>query len=453
MSILGEGLQKIINKIKGKTIIEANDITNIMQDIRLSLIEADVNIKVIDKFHDLIEQRASKQEVLKGLTPKEHIIKIINETLTQLLGSTRADLILNPEPQITTMMLIGLQGSGKTTTAGKLSLWLRKKNNKKVLLIACDIYRPGAIEQLKTIGKQINIDVFSKKDIPVNNIIDEGINYAKAKGYDAVIIDTAGRLTIDQNMMQELQNIKSQCNPSEVLLVIDALTGQQSAQNAKSFHEQLGATGIILTKMDADTKGGASLSVRVMTKLPLKFISSSETIDSLEPFNPDRMASRLLGMGDVLTLIETVTQNINPDQGKKMIDRFFDNNYNYYDFQKQLKTLKKMGSFSKILSFIPGLGNKIKTLNASINNDSLKKFEVLIQSMTEKERKNPQLIASSSRRRSRIAAGSGNKLSDVSQLMNLLEQQKKLAKQMKNFDDQDLSKLQDDPLSFFNNLK
>lgn len=187
--------------------------------------------------------------------------------------------------------------------------------------------------------------------------------------------------------MQELQNIKSQCNPSEVLLVIDALTGQQSAQNAKSFHEQLGATGIILTKMDADTKGGASLSVRVMTKLPLKFISSSETIDSLEPFNPDRMASRLLGMGDVLTLIETVTQNINPDQGKKMIDRFFDNNYNYYDFQKQLKTLKKMGSFSKILSFIPGLGNKIKTLNASINNDSLKKFEVLIQSMTEKERK------------------------------------------------------------------
>ncbi|WP_349401953.1 signal recognition particle protein Ffh [Candidatus Phytoplasma solani] len=453
MSILGDGLQKIINKIQGKTIIESKDIETIMQEIRLSLIQADVNIKVVDKFHDLISQKSLKQEVLKGLKPKEHIIKIINETLTQILGSTRADLILKPKPNLTTIMLIGLQGSGKTTTAGKLALWLRKKNNRKVLLIACDVYRPGAIEQLKTIGKQIKIDVFSNENPKVVNIVDEGLQYAKKEGYDAVIIDTAGRLNIDKKMMNELQEIKTKCNPSEVLLIIDALTGQQSAHNAQSFHQQVGATGIILTKMDADTKGGASLSVRTMTQLPLKFISSSETIDFLESFNPDRMASRLLGMGDVLTLIETVTDKIDPVQGKKMMDRFFDNNYNYYDFQKQLKTLKKMGSFSKILSFIPGLGNKIKNLSADINDENLKKFEVLIQSMTNKERKNPQLISLSGKRRVRIAVGSGNKLTDINQLITLLEQQKKLAKQMKNFNDQDFTKLQDDPLSFFNNLK
>ncbi|MBP5835962.1 signal recognition particle protein [Candidatus Phytoplasma meliae] len=456
MSILGDGLQKIINKISGKKIIEPQDIEIIMKDIRLSLIEADVHLKVVDKFHDIIYQKSLKQEVLKGLKPKEQIIKIINETLTKILGATRVDLSLMPEPHLTTMMLIGLQGSGKTTTAGKLALWLRKKNHKKVLLIACDIYRPGAIEQLKTIGKQINIDVFSKEDSAnpsVSEIVEEGLRYAKNQRYDAAIIDTAGRLTIDERMMQELQQIKSQCQPSEVLLIIDALSGQQSAENAQSFHQQVGATGVILTKMDADIKGGAALSVRTMTQLPLKFTSSSETIDFLEQFNPDRMASRILGMGDILTLIETVTDKIDPDQGKKMVDRFFEDSYNYYDFQKQLKTLKKMGSFSKILNFIPGLGGKMKHFSSSLNDEGLKKFEVLIQSMTLAEKKNPQLIASSSRRRLRIASGSGNKLSDVSQLINVLEQQKKMAKQMKKFDDEDVSKLQNDPLSFFNNLQ
>ncbi|MBS2126135.1 signal recognition particle protein ['Fragaria x ananassa' phyllody phytoplasma] len=455
MSILGDGLQKIINKINGKKIIEPKDIETIMKDIRLSLIEADVHLKVIDKFHDIIYQKNLKQEVLKGLKPKEQIIKIINETLTQILGATRADLSLMPEPHVTTMMLIGLQGSGKTTTAGKLALWLRKKNNKKVLLIACDVYRPGAIEQLKTIGKQINIDVFSKKEttnVSVNKIIEEGLQYAKNQRHDVAIIDTAGRLTIDERMMQELQQIKSQCQPSEVLLIIDALSGQQSAENAQSFHQQVGATGVILTKMDADIKGGTALSVRTMTQLPLKFTSSSETIDSLEQFNPDRMASRILGMGDILTLIETVTEKIDLDQGKKMVDKFFKDSYNYYDFQKQLKTLKKMGSFSKILNFIPGLGGKMKHISSNLNDEGLKKFEVLIQSMTLEEKKNPQLITSSSRRRLRIASGSGNKLSDVNQLINILEQQKKMTKQMKKFNNKDMSKLQNDPLSFFNNL-
>ncbi|WP_041784418.1 signal recognition particle protein [Candidatus Phytoplasma australiense] len=453
MSILGDGFQKIINKIRGKKIIESRDIENIMEDIRLSLIEADVNIKVIDTFHELISKKSLKQEVLKGLKPKEHIIKIINETLTQILGSTRSDLVVQPKPHLNAMMLIGLQGSGKTTTAGKLALWLRKKNHQKVLLIACDIYRPGAVEQLKVIGRQIKIDVFSQENTPVIEIVELGLQYAQKNGYDAIVIDTAGRLTIDEKMMQELKEIKSKCDFSEVLLVIDALTGQQSAKNTQTFHQQVGATGVILTKMDADTKGGASLSVRVMTELPLKFISSSESIDLLELFNPDRMASRLLGMGDVLTLIETVTDKIDADQGKKMMDRLLDDNYNYHDFQKQLKTLKKIGSFSKILSFIPGLGNKMKQLSSGINDDNLKKFEVLIQSMTKEERKKPRLIALSGRRRMRIAKGSGNQLSDVSQLMTLLEQQKKLAKQMKNFDDADINKLQEEPLSFFNHLK
>ncbi|GAK74124.1 MAG: signal recognition particle protein [Candidatus Phytoplasma asteris] len=452
MSILGEGLQKVINKIRGKKILEQQDIQNIMQDIKVSLVEADVHLQVIDKFNEIIEKKTLKQEVLKGLNPKEHIIKIVNETLIQILGSTRADLTFKPNCNLDTLMLIGLQGSGKTTTVGKLALWLRKKNSKKVLLVACDIYRPGAVEQLKVIGKQINIDVFSKPDTAVLDIVDAGLKHALQEGYDAVIIDTAGRLDIDETMMQELQQIKAKANPSEILLVVDCLSGQQSANIAQSFHNQVGATGVILTKMDADTKGGAALSVRAMTDLPLKFVSSSETIDSLDPFNPDRMASRLLGMGDILTLIETVTDKIDPHQSKQMMEKLFDDSYNYYDFQKQLKTLKKIGSVSKLLSFIPGLGGKMKQLSASLGDDGFNKFEVLIQSMTKQEKKNPQLIALSGRRRQRIAKGSGNQLSDVNKLITLLEQQKKLAKQMQHFDDQDLDKLQNDPMAFFRDM-
>ncbi|OIJ45000.1 signal recognition particle protein [Rice orange leaf phytoplasma] len=452
MSILGEGLQKVINKIRGKKILEQQDIQNIMQDIKVSLVEADVHLQVIDKFNEIIEKKTLKQEVLKGLNPKEHIIKIVNETLIQILGSTRADLTFKSNCNLDTLMLIGLQGSGKTTTVGKLALWLRKKNSKKVLLVACDIYRPGAVEQLKVIGKQINIDVFSKSDTAVLDIVDAGLKHALQEGYDAVIIDTAGRLDIDEKMMQELQQIKAKANPSEILLVVDCLSGQQSANTAQSFHNQVGATGVILTKMDADTKGGAALSVRAMTDLPLKFVSSSETIDSLEPFNPDRMASRLLGMGDILTLIETVTDKIDPHQSKQMMEKLFDDSYNYYDFQKQLKTLKKMGSFSKLLSFIPGLGGKMKQFSASLGDDGFNKFEVLIQSMTKQEKKNPQLIDLSSRRRQRIAKGSGNQLSDVNKLITLLEKQKKLAKQMQHFDDQDLDKLQNDPMAFFRDM-
>jgi signal recognition particle subunit SRP54 len=452
MSILGEGLQKVINKIRGVKILEHKDIENIMQDIKVSLVEADVHLQVIDKFNQIIEQKTLKQEVLKGLNPKEHIIKIVHETLIQILGSTRSDLTFKTNCNLDTFMLIGLQGSGKTTTAGKLALWLRKKNSKKVLLVACDIYRPGAMEQLKVIGKQINIDVFAQINTSVLDIVDEGLKYALQKGYDAVIIDTAGRFDIDEKMMQELQQIKVKANPSEILLVVDCLSGQQFANNAQSFNNQVGVTGVILTKMDADNKGGAALSVRAMTDLPLKFVSSSETIDSLEIFNPDRMASRILGMGDILTLIETVNDKIDPHQSKKMMEKLFDDSYNYYDFQKQLKTLKKMGSFSKLLSFIPGLSNKIKQLSDGLGDDGFSKFEVLIQSMTKKEKKNPELIALNSRRRKRIAQGSGNQLSDVNKLITILEQQKKLAKQMKHFDDQDLDKLQNDPMTFFRDI-
>ncbi|WP_334330788.1 signal recognition particle protein [Candidatus Phytoplasma prunorum] len=442
MDFLSNSFQKIINKIKGIKLIKEKHIEEIMEEIRLSLLKADVNYEVVEEFSAKIKSKALGQEILKSLNPDQQVIKILNDTLVEILNSKNINLNFANNNEITTFMLIGLQGSGKTTTAGKLAVLARKKFQKKVLLIACDIYRPGAIEQLQDIGNKININVFFKKDVTVENIISEGLKYASLNQYDVVIVDTAGTLSINKVMIQELKMIKNLSNPSEILLVIDVLFGKEIVNVAKTFNEKLQVTGVILTKMDADVKGGAVLSVKATTKLPIKLMSSSEKNDDLEVFDAKRMASRLLGMGDILTVIEKLTDNIEQKQGKKMIDRLLEDDYNYYDFQKQLKMLKKIGSIGSLLKLIPGLSSKFGNLN--LQDFELNKFESIIKSMTKEEKFKTHLISSSSRRRMRIAKGSGVKQKDVLNLISLLEQQKKIAKKMGNFKQNKIN-LEQDP--------
>ncbi|CAP18260.1 Signal recognition particle [Candidatus Phytoplasma mali] len=442
MDFLSNSFQKIINKIKGIKLIKEKHIEEIMEEIRLSLLQADVNYEVVEEFNSKVKSKALGQEVLKSLNPSQQVIKILNDTLVEVLNSKNIHLNFANNNEITTFMLIGLQGSGKTTTAGKLAILAHKKFQKKVLLIACDIYRPGAIEQLQDIGNRININVFFKKDVTVENIISEGLKYASLNQYDVVIIDTAGTLSINKAMIQELKMIKNLSNPSEIFLVVDVLFGKEITNVAKTFNEKLQVTGVILTKMDADVKGGAVLSVKATTNLPIKLMSSSEKINDLEFFDAKRMASRLLGMGDILTVIEKVTDNIDKKQGKKMIDRLLDDDYNYYDFQKQLKMLKKIGSIGSLLKLIPGLSSKFGNLN--LQDFELNKFESIIKSMTKEEKFKTNLISLSSRRRMRIAKGSGVKQKDVLNLISLLEQQKKIAKQMGNFEQNKIN-LEQDP--------
>ncbi|WP_153368897.1 signal recognition particle protein [Candidatus Phytoplasma sacchari] len=455
MSFLNEGLQKIINKIKNKKYIQEKDIELIMKDISLSFIKADVNYEVVTEFNKLIQKKALGNTLLKGLNPQQQIIKIIKDTLIEILGSKEINLNLNKNKEnLNTILLIGLQGSGKTTTAGKLSLFIKNKLNKKVLIIAGDIYRLAAIDQLTQIGKKINIEVFFQKNKKISQIIENGFNYAFKNKFDTVIIDTAGRLTIDNMMIQELKNIKKQTLPSEILIVSDAILGQESVNIVKNFNEQIKATGVILTKMDADIKGGAALSIRYMTKLPIKFISSSEKYndDNFEIFYPERIASRILGMGDILTLIENVEEKINSEEEKKTLEKILKKEYNYNDLKKQLKIIKKMGSFKKILNFIPGISSQIKTMPI-LDTNILKKFESIIDSMTIKERIYPNLIEFNNRRRKRIAMGSGNKIKDVENLIIFIKKQKEISNKISNFNDKDLENLKNSENFFDNFLK
>ncbi|KXT29195.1 SRP54-type, GTPase domain protein [Candidatus Phytoplasma oryzae] len=445
MSFLNESLQKIISKIKGKKYIKADDIELIMKDINLAFIKSDINYEVVVKFNELIKQKALGEKVLKGLNQQQQIIKIIKDTLIDILGSKEKFLNLNNNNNLNIILLIGLQGSGKTTTAGKLSLFIQNKLNKKVLLIATDIYRFGAIDQLIQIGKKINIPVFFQRNEKISKIIDNGLDYAQKNKFDTVVIDTSGRLTIDEKMIQELQNIKKQTNPSEILIVSDAILGQESANVVNSFHKQILATGVILTKMDADIKGGAALSIRYITKLPIKFLSSSEKYDddNFEIFYPERIASRILGMGDILTLIENVENKINSEEEKKIIEKILKTEYNYNDFKKQLKILKKIGSFKKILNFIPGINNTQIKQMPLLENNILNKFDSIIDSMTPKERILPYLIESNNRRRKRIAIGSGNKIQDVDNLILFIKKQKQISNQMNQIKDFDNKSLED----------
>ncbi len=449
MSFLSDGFSKIINKIRGKKFISSQDIETIMKEIRLSLLEADVSYEVITEFNELIKQKTLGQEVLKGIKPQEQVIKIIKDILTIILGHKNTALSLDKKLNI--ILLMGLQGSGKTTTAGKLSFWIKKKMQKKVLLIAADIYRFGAVEQLKSIGEKIGIEVFNQKDKKVLDIVENGIKYAEQNNFDVVIVDTAGRLTIDTEMIEEIKNIKQKVNTSDVLIVADSLLGQQSVNIAKSFHEQIGATGIILTKMDSDTKGGAALSMKYITKLPIKFTSSSEkhNDDNFEIFYPERMASRILDMGDILTLIDNVEDKINTKQDKEVLDRILQEDYNYNDLIKQLKLLKKLGSMSKMLSFIPGISSKIKKM-PFLENDVILKFQAIIQSMTKEERLKPKLIENNNRRRTRIVKGSGSEPTDISHLIEFIKKQKQISKQMKNLDLNDLNNPEDLLSKFLN---
>lgn len=440
---LSQRLQMAMRRITGRGSLNENDIDEMMREVRLSLLEADVNFKVVKTFIADVKEKAIGEKILKGLNPGQQVVKIVHEELKKIMGDEASELNINPSG-LTTIMTIGLQGSGKTTAIGKLGVYIRKTYKKKVLFVAADVYRPAAIEQLKVLGKQVSIDVYEEGITDARKIVRNGLEFAQKERYDIVIIDTAGRLHIDEAMMQELIDVKEIAKPREILLTVDAMTGQDAANIAKSFHDQLNATGAILTKMDGDTRGGAALSIRTVSGIPIKFSSTGEKLDAFEVFHPDRMASRILGMGDVLTLIEKATEAIDEDEAKNMVEKMMSNSFNYNDLLKQFKMIKRMGSLSKLIGFIPGMG-KIKNAASQIDDKQFDKMSVLISSMTEEERKKPDLIANSSRRRQRIARGAGMQVADLNRLIQALETQKQLMKKMGNMDEETLEKMAKNP--------
>lgn len=448
---LSSRLQMAMRRLTGRGYLTESDIDEMMREVRLSLLEADVNFKVVKQFIANIKEQALGEKILKGLNPGQQVVKIVHDELKRVMGEDAEGIRFNMSG-ITAIMTIGLQGSGKTTAIGKLAVHIRKNDKKSVLLIAADVYRPAAIEQLKTIGKQIDVEVFDRGLSDARQIVKEGLQYAKDKKYDVVIIDTAGRLHIDEKMMQELVDVKEIAKPNEILLTVDAMTGQDAANICKSFHDQLQATGAILTKLDGDTRGGAALSIKEVSGIPIKFASSGEKMDAFEVFHPERMASRILGMGDVLTLIEKATDAIDEDEAKNMMEKLMTDTFNYNDLMKQFKMVKRMGSISKILGFIPGLGN-MKQAMSQVDDKQFDKMAALISSMTEDERKDPKLLDSSSRRRERIARGSGMSVADLNRLRQALDTQKKMMKQMMNMDERQLENLQKNPGQLVQNQK
>ncbi|MCK9235362.1 MAG: signal recognition particle protein [Acholeplasmataceae bacterium] len=448
---LSSRLQMAMRRITGRGKLNENDIDEMMREVRLSLLEADVNIRVVRNFVNRVKEQSIGEKILKGLNPGQQVVKVVHDELKRVMGE-EAEGIRFSLSGLTTIMTIGLQGSGKTTAIGKLGVHIRKNDKKKVLFIAADVYRPAAIEQLQTIGKQIGIEVYEEGLKDARSIVKKGLEYAKEHRYDVVIIDTAGRLHIDEAMMQELIDIKEIAKPSEILLTVDAMTGQDAANIAKSFHDQLEATGAILTKMDGDTRGGAALSIKEVSGIPIKFSSTGEKMDAFEVFHPERMASRILGMGDVLTLIEKATDAIDEDEAASLMEKLMSDSFNYNDMMKQFRMLKRMGSMSKILGFIPGMG-KIREAAQNVDDKEFEKMSVIIHSMTEEERRNPHLVDQSSRRRSRIASGSGLKVQDVNRLRQALDTQKQMMKKMANMDEQGIENLQKNPQSVLQNQK
>ena len=448
---LSSRLQMAMRRITGRGFLTEKDIDEMMREVRLSLLEADVNFKVVKQFINNVKEQAVGEKILKGLNPGQQVVKIVHDELKRVMGDDAEGIRYNING-ITTIMTIGLQGTGKTTAIGKLGVYIRKTEKKKVLFIAADVYRPAAIDQLVTIGKQIDIEVYEEGLIDARTIVKNGLQYAKEHRFDVVIIDTAGRLHIDENMMQELLDVKKIVNPNEILLTVDAMTGQDAANVAKSFHDQLNATGAILTKMDGDTRGGAALSIKEVSGIPIKFSSTGEKMDAFEVFHPERMAQRILGMGDVLTLIEKATDAIDEDEAKNMMEKLMSDTFNYNDLLKQFKMIKRMGSMSKILGFMPGMG-KIKDAASNIDDKQFEKMGVLITSMTEKERKDPTLIDQSSRRRERIAKGAGMSVAELNRLRQALDAQKKMMKKMMNMDERQLEGLSKNPTQAFQNQK
>jgi len=425
---LSNKLQETIKKLKSKGRVTEKDVKEMMREIKLALLEADVNFKVVKDFIAKVSERAVGQDVLESLTPGQQIIKIVHEELINLMGPGQSKLVFAPKPP-TIYMMVGLQGSGKTTTSGKLANVLRKQG-KKPLLVACDVYRPAAIKQLQVVGGQLGVDVFSMGDKtnPVD-IAKAAVEHAKSKQYDLVIIDTAGRLHIDEALMDELKNIKESVRPTEILLVVDSMTGQDAVNVSETFNEKLGIDGVILTKLDGDTRGGAALSVKTVTGKPIKFIGMGEKLNDLEPFFPDRMASRILGMGDVLSLIEKAQEAFDEKKALELERKMRTQQFTLDDFLEQMQQIKKMGPLNKIIGMIPGINaDALKAIDTADSEKELARFEAIIKSMTKKERSDPSIINGS--RRKRIAAGSGTKVQDVNKVLKSFEEMKKMMKMM-----------------------
>ena len=424
---LGDRLQNAIHKIKGYGKITEDNISDMMREIRLALLEADVNYKVVKEFTNTVKEKALGEEVASSINPGDLFVKIVKDELTELLGGEQADICLKGNPAV--LMLVGLQGAGKTTAIGKLANFLRKKHAKRPLLVACDIYRPAAIDQLKQIGKQLNIEVYEegKKD-PVE-ISRNAIDYAKENHYDYVLIDTAGRLHIDEELMDELENIRTAVHPDEILLVIDSMMGQDAINVITGFHDKLPLTGVILTKLDGDTRGGVALSVRHLTHVPIKFVGVSEKLDGLESFDPERMAGRILGMGDIVSLVEKATEAIDEKEAEKTAKRMQQGKFDLEDFLSTLKQMKKLGPLENLLKLIPG-AKKMGLSNVKIDPKQLAHIEAIVLSMTPKERRHPEIIKAS--RKTRIAQGSGRSVQEVNKLLQQFEQMKKMMKQFSN---------------------
>jgi signal recognition particle subunit SRP54 len=425
---LADRLQGTIQKIRGKGKISEADVKEMMREVRLALLEADVNFKVVKQFVKKVSERAVGQEVMKSLTPGQQVIKVVQEELTELMGGEQSQIAVAKRPP-TVIMMVGLQGAGKTTTTGKLANLLRKKHNRKPLLAAADIYRPAAIKQLETIGKQLSLPVFSLGDqVSPVEIAKQAIEKAKEEHHDYVLIDTAGRLHIDENLMGELKEIKELSNPDEIFLVVDAMTGQDAVNVAQSFNEALGISGVVLTKLDGDTRGGAALSIRSVTEKPIKFVGMGEKMDALEPFHPERMASRILGMGDVLSLIEKAQANVDEEKAKELEQKMRTMSFTFDDFLEQLGQVRQMGPLDELLKMMPG-ANKMKGLDKlQVDEKQISHVEAIIQSMTKNEKTHPETINAS--RRKRIAKGSGTSIQEVNRLLKQFEDMKKMMKQM-----------------------
>jgi signal recognition particle subunit SRP54 len=423
---LSDRLTETLGRLSRKGRLNESDVDDAMKEVRRALLEADVNFRVVKDFVSAVRERAVGQDVLKSLTPAQTVIGIVNEELVRILGSEREPLRA-PEKPPQILMMVGLQGSGKTTHTAKLAVHLRKQGRNPIL-IAGDVYRPAAVNQLQSLGKQINIPVYEEGI--ANNPVDiagNGVRHAIERGFNPVIIDTAGRLQIDEPMMQELVNVKKRVNPTEILLVADAMTGQEAVSVAQSFHDRLGVTGLILTKMDGDARGGAALSIRSVTGVPIKFIGTGEKVDAMEPFYPDRLAQRILGMGDIQSLVERAREQTDEEDAMRLQDKMIKGKFDLEDFLDQLQKIKKMGPLNQILEMIPGIGSQLKQAKAEISDDDYKQIESIIQSMTPYERQYPDRIEFG--RRKRIARGAGRNPSDVGQLLKQFGEMQRMMKQ------------------------
>ena len=423
---LSDKLNAAFKKLRGKGRLKEADIKEAMREVRLALLEADVGYKVVRDFVKTVSERSLGADVLESLTPAQMVVKIVNEELCALMGGENAKIAISSKPP-TVVMLVGLQGAGKTTNGAKLAALMRKQNSKRPLLVACDIYRPAAIKQLQTVGNQLDIPVFEMGTEPPVKIAKAAIEHAKKHGNDIVFLDTAGRLHIDEALMDELRAVKAAVEPTETLLVVDAMTGQDAVNAASAFNDALGIDGVMLTKLDGDARGGAALTVRAVTGKPIKFVGVGEKLDQIEPFHPDRMASRILGMGDVLTLIEKAEEAFDEKKALEMAEKLRKNKFTLTDYFDQLVQLKSMGSLSDLAGMLPGMDAKALA-GASIDNDALKKMEAIILSMTAHERENPSVLNSS--RKKRIAAGSGTAVVDINRLLKQFEMMQTMTKQM-----------------------